>query len=341
MSRFVCVRLGRANDLDLALFQVDRDLTFAVVFLNADGTIYGRFGTRSDYRKSERDISLVGLRKALRGALELHEAYPANRKQLVGKTGPKPAFAVPGDYPWVQSHMSPESSCMHCHHVGTAEQMLYHEARKAVPDEVVFPWPMPDVVGLRLDPKEKATVREVVPGSPAAASGFEAGDEIVTLDGQPMLSTADVQWVLHNAGSPAELEFHLVRAGAREALTLSLPQGWRRNSDISWRPTTKLLRHEVLLGLELTDLSDAKRDELGIDRGALALYIDHLVLEFSPAHEAGFRYKDVIVAFDGLARRMSESELLAYLLQEKLEPEQIPVSVLRAGTRVELTVPLD
>jgi serine protease Do len=341
MSRFVCVRLGRANGLDLSLFQFDRDLTFAVFFLNADGTIYGRFGTRSDYLKSERDISLEGLRKALGAALELHEHYPANREQLVAKTGPKPAFAVPADYPWVQRHMTPESSCMHCHHLGTAEQMLYRDARKAVPDEILFAWPMPDVIGWKLDPKEKATVREVLPGSPAAASGFEAGDEILTLDAQPMLSIADVQWVLHNAAAPARLDVTVLRRGSTKALSLALPKGWRRGSDISWRPTTKLLRHRVLLGIELEDLPDAKRDELGIERDALALHIDQLVLEFSPAHEAGFRYKDVIVAFDGQTRRMSESELLAYLLQKKLQPEQIPVTVLRAGERVHLTLAVE
>lgn len=341
MDRFVCVRLARANDLDLSLLQFDRDLTFAVFFLNADRTIYGRFGTRSDFLHSERDISLQGLRKALSAALELHEQYPANREQLVGKTGPKPPVKVPAEYPWVQQHMTPENSCMHCHHVGTAEQLLYRDAGKAVPDRVLFGWPMPDVVGCKLDPQEKATVREVVPDSPAAASGFEAGDEILTLDGQPMLSTADVQWVLRNGGASAELEVTVLRRGTRKDLSLVLPNGWRRGSDISWRPTTKLLRHRVLLGLELKDLADAKRDELGIDRDALALHIDQLVLAFSPAHDAGFRYHDVIVAFDGRTQRMSESELLAYLLQEKLEPAKIPVTVLRAGEHVELTIPVD
>ncbi|MCZ6806320.1 MAG: hypothetical protein O7F08_05160 [Deltaproteobacteria bacterium] len=33
----------------------------------------------------------------------------------------------------------------------------------------------------------------------ANAAGFKVGDRIVSLKGQPILSTADIQWVLHNA----------------------------------------------------------------------------------------------------------------------------------------------
>ena len=47
LEKFVCVRQVATNGLDLRLFQFDTDQSFAVFMLNADGTIYGRFGTRS------------------------------------------------------------------------------------------------------------------------------------------------------------------------------------------------------------------------------------------------------------------------------------------------------
>src|SRR5262245_39720128 len=50
LEKFVRVRVISANGLDLSLFQFDTDQSFAVFMLNADGTIYGRFGTRSDQR---------------------------------------------------------------------------------------------------------------------------------------------------------------------------------------------------------------------------------------------------------------------------------------------------
>ena len=63
------VRLISANGLDLSLFQFDTDQSFAVFLLNADGTIYGRFGTRSDQTLWTDDVSIEGLGKALEGAL--------------------------------------------------------------------------------------------------------------------------------------------------------------------------------------------------------------------------------------------------------------------------------
>jgi hypothetical protein len=83
------------NNLDLSIFQYDYDQSFAVFLLNADGTIYGRFGTRSHRKEWVGDVSVDGMAKALRGALDLHKAYPANKDELAPKRGPEPAAARP------------------------------------------------------------------------------------------------------------------------------------------------------------------------------------------------------------------------------------------------------
>src|SRR5258707_729896 len=79
LDQFVCVRIVQANGLDLSLFQYDYDQSLAAFFLNADGTIYGRYGTRSHETESERDVSVDGFTRALEGALELHRQFPANK----------------------------------------------------------------------------------------------------------------------------------------------------------------------------------------------------------------------------------------------------------------------
>src|SRR5438093_12006810 len=68
MDRFISVRLVQANAVDLTLFQFDYDLTFAVFFMNADRTIYGRYGSRSDRKEATRDISIESFREALAAA---------------------------------------------------------------------------------------------------------------------------------------------------------------------------------------------------------------------------------------------------------------------------------
>ena len=85
LEQFVCVRLIQGWGADLAVFQFDFDLTWAVFFLNADKTVYGRYGTRAEF-DGMKSISIPGFKKALQGALELHKLYPENKESLAGKT---------------------------------------------------------------------------------------------------------------------------------------------------------------------------------------------------------------------------------------------------------------
>ena len=137
---------------------------------------------------------------------------------------------------------------MHCHQIREAERLVYRTAREPIPDEVLFPYPDPAVLGLKMDPKAMATVERVAPGSIAERAGLRAGDEIATLAGQPLLSIADLQWVLHNAPAATKLPAQVRRAGEAVDLSLDLPEGWRRG-DISWRATTWDLRRMGLGGL--------------------------------------------------------------------------------------------
>src|SRR5262245_17992120 len=99
-KKFVCVRLIQTNPLDLDLFQYDFDMSWAALFLNADRTIYGRYGSRdSGGPNSDGLLSVSAFRKAAQRALALHAGYPANKSQLAAKTGPKSAYATPREIP--------------------------------------------------------------------------------------------------------------------------------------------------------------------------------------------------------------------------------------------------
>ncbi len=87
LDRFVCVRITRISDLDHGLFRFDMNLSFAVLFMNGDLDLYGRYGTRAGGGFSaafkplpgaadlaSRDISRESFRKAAERALALHRA---------------------------------------------------------------------------------------------------------------------------------------------------------------------------------------------------------------------------------------------------------------------------
>jgi len=328
--------------MDLALFQFDYDLTFAAFFMNADRTIYGRFGSRSDQKEADRDISIEGFREALDAALELHKHYPANKAALTGKQ-PKPVkFKTPEEYPSLAGKYKPRldyegkvaRSCMHCHQVREAERVFYRADHKPIPDQVLLPYPMPDVVGLSLDARARARVAKVASGSAAAKAGFATGDEIVTLDGQPIFSIADVQWVLHQASAPARIPCTVKRGKQTRSLTLELPSDWRQANDISWRATTWDLRRMAAGGLVLKEAPDPKQG-VGLRVDYVGQYNEHAV-----GKKAGFQKSDVFLSADGIGSRMTETHFLRYILQNKMPGTKVPISLLRSDQKLELQLPL-
>lgn len=350
LEGFVCVRIVHANGMDLSLFQFDYDQSFAAFMLNADGTIYGRFGTRSHQRESAQDVSVEGFAKALAGALQLHDEYPANKALLQGKRGPAAPFKAPEEFPSLRGKYGPKldyegqvvKSCIHCHQVGEAQRLVYRAAKKPIPDEVLYPWPMPGVLGLVMDPKEKATVKSVAAGSSAEKDGFRPGDEIATIEDQPILSIADIQWALHRAGDAETLRTLVLRKGRKRPLDLTLEAGWRRRGDISWRASTWDLRRMATGGLVLEDLPADARREAGLSEDALALRVKHVGQygEHAAGKNAGFQKDDILVNIDGHTSRMTETDLLAYALNERQPGDIMQITVLRGAEQVALKLPV-
>ena len=95
-----------------------------------------------------------------------------------------------------------------------------------MPEAVLFSYPHPKAVGLVLDPKERATVLELVERTPAAKAGFKTGDVIQTPGGQPLLSVADVQWMLHRtAPEGGTVKAWVLQGGSPADAALILPAG--------------------------------------------------------------------------------------------------------------------
>jgi hypothetical protein len=343
LEKFVCIRVVQANSIDLAAFQFDPMLTWAVLFLNADRTVYGRYGTRSGPNRRG-DVTDAGFRKAALAALELHRGYPANRDVLRAKTGPPPRFKTPREYPSL-SHFPAEvdvragernhPSCMHCHDLQVAEVGLLRAAKDPIPMETLWPFPMPDALGLTLDPEERCTVKSVAPESPAAAAGLRSGDELLTLGGQPLVSVADVQWVLHHSKEETPLAASVSRGGKVETMSLALPRGWRRSGDVSWRQGLWTFFRPDLRAEPVTG-DDRKRRGFAAD--AIALRITGLGASLEAA---GFRTDDIIVSVaDRRSGIESVSQIIEHVGRRTRPGEKLAVTVLRDGRKLPLQIAL-
>ncbi len=350
LDLFVCVRVINANALDLARFQFDYDLSFSAMMFNGDGTVYGRFGSWQ-HQQDPLDKTTAGFKKALTAALALHQAWPANRQDLAGKQGAAMPYATPVEFPTLSAKYGSKldwdgkvvQSCVHCHMIGDAVRTHFRNQPAGLPLEWIYPQPSLAVLGGVLATDDMARVISVIPDTPAAAAGLQPGDHLMSMNHQPLISTADVAWVLHRAPDAGTLPMVVRRPGGADSLPmdLKLSAGWRRQSDISRRAGTWPMRAMAFGGMQMEDIDDTERTRLGLARDSMALRIRH-VGQYGPhaaAKNEGFMAQDILVQVGTLTSRLTESALIGHLLTHQKPGQKLPAQVLRDRVRLSFQLP--
>jgi hypothetical protein len=329
-ERFVNVRMQSMNGVNLDHFQFEFDLTWMAFFQNSEGRTYSRYGGRED-QDAESHLNKTSLLQVMGLVLKLHEdqnVQPDNRYEPIPES-----IRTPGDIPPMEKMMSKrKESCIHCHDVKAAT--LRHQRELGQLDkDMVFTYPSPSRLGIHLDPEIQNKVRNVKDGSPAKAAGIRDGDLIQTVDNQRVLTFADASRVLELTPKAGQLQFRLDRDGEKISTSVRLPNGWRKNEDPSWRPTTGTVG--PLSGIWGSRASEQQRRELGLSEKALAMRVTYIWAPW--AKQAGIRQDDYIVSVDGYAADMTIRQFQTYLHLNKNWGDSIAVTVRRSGKDVELT----
>lgn len=349
MDKFVRVRVINANALDLSLFQFDYDLSFTAMFFDGDGKIYGRFGSW-EHQKDSQNKATSGLRQAMERVVALHSEPSRFSEGFAGKRGQPMRFATPVDMPILSGRYTDKldwegpvvKSCVHCHQIGDAIREDLRAGGKPLPLRWIYPYPAPESVGLILKEEPVTGVEQVLPASPAEESGFLQGDHLVSLEDQPLISVADISWVLHNAPDTGTLRAVADRNGERIEIDLRLPTGWRHATDISRRVGTWPMRGMAFGGMKLEALSEDEKAKRGIEEGKLALHALHVGQygKHAAAKKNGFKKGDIIVEVDGSDAPLTESTLLAQQMIKRKPGDLVPATVLRGEKRLELEIPV-
>lgn len=339
-KKFVCVRIIQTNRFDLNLFQYDFDMSWAALFMNADQTIYGRYGSRdASGPNSDGLLSVSAFQKAAERALALHAGYPANKSQLAAKTGPKSVYATPSEIPGLTdrpTEATMRQQCIHCHMVKEYALRAKWEAGKLSADDL-FVYQQPTNLGLTMDLNDGLRVSSVAANSVALEAGLVTGDELVSLNGQPLISLADIQWALNSAPHEGKLEATVRREGKLIEKSILLCKGWKKY-DIGWRASSW---YGLRQGLRTEPLSDEEKANRGISKDGMALVVKTLYGKSATAlPEAGVKKDDVIVAVDGKTEAISESDFLVYLRLTHGPKDAVKFTILRDGKRHDLAVPM-
>jgi serine protease Do len=187
----------------------------------------------------------------------------------------------------------------------------------------IWSYPLPENLGLRMVLDDGLTVKSVRADSPAAQIGLQPGDELLALGDQPLVSQADIQWVLHHAPPVTKLPVKFRRDGQVGEKLFDLRDDWKK-TDMYWRSSLVGLRH----GLHLQKASANERQKLGLGPERMALTVRY---SFENAARAGIRNGDIIVSVNGRTDLLSESEVLAYLHLTRPVPREVNLEYSRKG----------
>jgi hypothetical protein len=340
-EKFISVRQVEMKGVDLSLFQFDHDLNWAGMFINGDGVVYARYGTQSA-EGSDAYNSIDGLLTTMQRVLELHAAYPGNAAELKGKRGAaKPvsnALEMPGlRNPEKYARQTERSNCIHCHNIHDAEHQ--HALNTGTYNvEMMYKYPLPDNIGLKIDRKSGTKIEQVVAGSAAAATGLQAGEEIVRMNGQRIASIADMQWVLHHLPAGAtQVEIDASKSGKQ---VVAMKPGWKQ-ADFSWRGSmwNAPPRFEAWAPV----ITAEARQKLGLPETDTPLEVRWLNRQGAGGqrmYEDGLREKDIIVALAGQPIRMTTKQFNVHIKLNYKVGDDLPLTILRDGKQKDIKVRL-
>ena len=350
LDQFICLRIINANKLDLTKFQFDYDLSFSVLTFNPDGTLYNRFGSWK-HQKNPEDKTTKSFESALKGALALHAEYPKNKPLLLGKQGEPSKYKSPLYIPGIKGKFKEEldwngqvvRSCVHCHQINDSLNWHARDRKLTLAPEQIYPYPSCEILGLTLGNEFPLRVEKISSDSPSDLAGLKKGDRILQVSGQSITTEADISWVLHNIPNTAnEIPILVQRESRKGILKVKLPPDWKNNSDISRRVGTWTKRALAFGGMKLDEIDDSTKISLGLRTDSLALEAKHVgqYKKHALAKRAGWRKGDILIEVEGRTDRMSESQLIGWILKRRRPGQNLNGVAIRSGKKLNLAIPV-
>ena len=234
-------------------------------------------------------------------------------------------------------------SCVHCHQINDSLNWHARDRKLTLAPEQIYPYPSCEILGLTLGNEFPLRAEKILSDSPADLAGFKNGDQILQVSGQFITTEADISWALHNIPNSAnEIPILVQRESRKGILKVKLSSDWKNNADISRRVGTWTKRALAFGGMKLEEIDDPTKISLGLRTDYLALEAKHVgqYNKHALAKRAGWKKGDILIEVEGTSDRMSESQLIGWILERRRPGQNLNGVALRSGKKIKLTIPV-
>lgn len=325
LTQYVLARITRMDDVDIGLFEYDRNNTLYFFFLNADEQVYMRYGGR-DATSPDAYLNLSSLEVALAKGLELHQRY--QRGEIPKAARPQPVF--PRQIPLLVERTFARNNCVECHLIGDFQNI--HRELDGTLDKPVHVYRSPDIktLGIHLDVPKGIVVKEAI--GPAQAAGMSAEDLITHWNRVPVYTFGDLQQQHDKLDrKAASVVVTVERAGQARDLTIALPIRWWI-TDIRWRQSSV----DPRVYFDSRPLSAEEKRKLNLAPGGFAGEVTHVDMFAQVVKSHELKTGDIVYAVDNAETDEIADSPELYIKLRRKSGDSVTLHVIRDGNRMQM-----
>ncbi|MDD0974380.1 DegQ family serine endoprotease [Pseudomonas sp. TNT2022 ID681] len=175
-----------------------------------------------------------------------------------------------------------------------------------------------------LDKPAGALVAQVLDDGPAAKGGLQVGDVILSMNGQPIIMSADLPHLVGNLKDGAKAKLDIIRNGKRQTLDVTIGALPDEDPDVTTTANGGVERSSNRLGVSVADLTAEQKKTLELKGGVVIKEVQD-----GPAALIGLRPGDVISHLNNQA--ISSAKEFTEIAKDLPKNRSVSMRVLRQG----------
>ncbi|BAN49999.1 serine protease MucD [Metapseudomonas resinovorans NBRC 106553] len=184
-----------------------------------------------------------------------------------------------------------------------------------------------------LDKPAGALVAQVQEGGPAAKGGLQVGDVILSMNGQPIIVSADLPHLVGTLKPDSKIKLEVVRGGSHKTLEMAIGALPEEGDEMA-AAGGGAERSSNRLGLSVVELTDEQKKALDIKGGVVIKDVQE-----GPAAMVGVRPGDVITHLNNKA--IASAKEFTEIAKELPKDRSVSMRVLRQGRASFITFKLN